>query len=74
MTDDPYSIGDHEQGQVHYKTLKMQARPKETPRAKLIWHVYSFLNFFFNFPQIFAISKLYQSVQSLSHVQIFATP
>ena len=45
MTDDLYIIGDHQQGQVHYKTLKMQA-PQETPRVKLIWHMFSFLNFF----------------------------
>jgi len=46
MTDDLYIFGDHQQVQVHYKTLKMQARPQETPRVKLIWHVSSFLNFF----------------------------
>ena len=75
MTDDLYSIGDHHQDQVHYKTLNVQAGPKEASRAKLIWHVFSSLNFFLTFPKyLLSVNCISQSVQSLSHVQFFVTP
>ena len=75
MTDDLYSIGDHHQDQVHYKTLNVQAGPKEASRAKLIWHVFSSLNFFLTFPKyLLSVNCISQSVQSLGHVPLFAAP